>query len=90
MLKVAPMFKNMMTRRHGGAHRGKSSILRAHAVDAAGAGACCQTGEVAEEAGGAEVETGENLAERSAIADLDLGNLLSSFEVHACSVGKIF
>ena len=30
---------------------------------------------MAEETGGAEVETGENFAKRSAIADLDLGNV---------------
>ena len=39
-------------------------------MDAAGAGAYPRTGEVAE-------ETGENLAKRSTIADMDLGNLLS-------------
>ena len=46
MLRNAPMFKNMMsslmTRRRGGAARGKSGILWAQA----GAGACRRTGEV--------------------------------------------
>ena len=81
MLRNAPMFKNMMTRRRGGAARGKSGILWAQA----GAGGRGRGRSLSSDRGGDERRQGRIWRKGP---HLWTWTFLSYFEVHACSVGK--